>query len=114
MSKIKKTPASEVLEELRSDVFDGKDVMIELAWEYLNGNIKDADGVIRINYATAAGWAGIAYPAKTNARNNELRKFFYKELSDEFTRYGYSVTKYTDFFGEAVGVKISAYSKNKD
>lgn len=113
MKKIKKTPASEVLSELRSEVVKGTDTMIELAWEYLNDNILDWDGTVRIAFATAAGWAGLAYPAKTSERNNEIEKIIYKELTDEFNNFGYKVTKYNDIFGNVVGVKISAY-KNTD
>ena len=109
MKKIKKTPASEVLSELKSEVVKGTDTMIESAWDYLNDNILDWDGIVRISFATAAGWAGLAYPAKTSEHNDEIEKIISKELTDEFTNFGYKVTKYNDFFGNVAGIKISAY-----
>lgn len=112
MKKIKKTPASEVLSELKEQVIDGTDTMIELAWEYVNDNILDWDGAVRVSFATAAGWAGVAYPAKTNARSNEIEKIISKEVTDEFNNFGYKVTKYNDFFGNVAGLKISAYKNN--
>ena len=113
MKKIKKIPASEVLSELKEEVIDGTDSMIELAWDYVNDNILDWDGVVRVSFATAAGWAGVAYPAKTNARSNEIEKIIFKELTDEFTNFGYKVTKYNNFFGDALGIKISAYKNTE-
>ena len=113
IKNIKKTPASEVLSELNLEVVKGTDTMIELAWEYVNDNILDWDGTVRISFATAAGWAGLSYPAKTYERRTEIEKIISKELTDEFNNFGYKVTKYNDFFGNVAGIKISAYKNTE-